>query len=327
MLHGRRNIDILSELDDYVDGHTQAKKSLISLINRSKIRHHQKWVEGIHKDFLLTPHKLLIIGQSGTGKTHMVESLQSILDFPLIRLDATKLNPTGASGGVKEESLRRMIYKKAEEWCEIKRGYYHSTEGTVDQMVVFVDEIDKLGQSFESSGNWNTHVQANFLTMFDNKEEFAGVSFIFAGAFTDITKNENVKSSIGFTKSAHVDAHGEIDEQVVKAGLLPELVGRMTNIVQLDKFTTESYYKILTERLVPAKMVDLAFFNSFDHRLSEERLREMSEKAYQSGQGIRSLQRQLNSEYLDVEFNSEYKSHKVKGRLSLKDEEPDENDY
>lgn len=109
MIHGRSNLDILDELDGYVSGHYEAKKALISLVNRAKIRHHQKWIEGIHKDYLIQPHKLLLIGQSGTGKTHLVESLQDILDFPLIRIDATKMNPTGAGGGIKEEDLRRIL--------------------------------------------------------------------------------------------------------------------------------------------------------------------------------------------------------------------------
>ena len=318
MLHNKRNHEILAELDTYVDGHIEAKKALISLVNRSKIRHHQKWIERIHKDYLIPPHKVLLIGQSGTGKTHMVECLQQLLDFPLIRLDATKLNPTGASGGVKEDDLRKEIKRKAKEWHEARRGYYHSIDGTIDQMVVFIDEIDKIGKSFESSGNWNTHVQSNFLTMFDNKAEFAGVSFIFAGAFTDITKNEtSVSQTIGFNRDITPKSKGELDELVVKAGLIPELVGRLTNIVQLDKFTQQDYYKILTERLIPAKLLELAFFNVFDSEISEDKLQKMAKSAYDSGQGIRSLQRQLNKEYLDAEFENEYKSHRAR-QIELK---------
>lgn len=313
MLHGKRNIDILNELDGYVSGHIEAKKALISLVNRSRIRHYQKLVEGIHKEYLIQPHKLLLIGQSGTGKTHLVESLQSVLDFPLIRIDATKLNPTGASGGVKEESLRNMINKKAKECVELNPRKYFSVEGAIDQMVVFIDEIDKLGKPFESSGNWNTNVQSNFLTLFDNKSEFAGVSFIFAGAFTSITGEEtHVKKSIGFTAGEiQADARKQIDELVVDSGLIPELVGRLTSIVELDKFSEDDFYDILVDRLIPKKLQTLAFFNTFDVLLTEEQLREMSNKAYHSGQGIRSLQRQLDKEYLDVEFENEYKSNRL----------------
>lgn len=312
MLHNKRNSEIFKELSSYVEGHTEAKKALISLINRSKIRHHQKWIERIHKDYLLPPHKLLLIGQSGTGKTHLVECLQDLLEFPLIRIDATKLNPTGAMGGIKEKDLQKMIHEKAKDWHQAKKGYYHSVDGTIDQMVVFIDEIDKLGQTFDSSGNWNAHVQENFLTMFDNKQEFAGVSFIFAGAFNKLTQNvRGAKDTIGFTKSDDDKlTKEEIDEAVIKCGLIPELIGRLTNIVELDRFTQEDYYKILTKRLLPTKMQELAFFNVFDTEIDEDELQEMAKKAMNSGQGVRHLQRQLNKKFLDVEFDSEYKSHR-----------------
>ena len=220
MLHNLSNYEILLELNSQVAGHESAKKALINLVNRSKIRHHQKWIEQMHKDYLIAPHKLLLIGQSGTGKTHMIEKLQEIVDFPLIRLDATKLNPTGASGGSKEEDVRKMIIEKAAEYCQVKKGYYHSMEGTIDQVVVFVDEIDKLGKRSDSSGNWNTHVQANFLTLFDNKAEFAGVSFIFAGAFADMTKYDNsTKKQIGFSHDKKKEGdRGDIGEKVVQEG-------------------------------------------------------------------------------------------------------------
>ena len=299
MLHNLSNYEILLELNSQVAGHESAKKALINLVNRSKIRHHQKWIEQMHKDYLIAPHKLLLIGQSGTGKTHMIEKLQEIVDFPLIRLDATKLNPTGASGGSKEEDVRKMIIEKAAEYCQVKKGYYHSMEGTIDQVVVFVDEIDKLGKRSDSSGNWNTHVQANFLTLFDNKAEFAGVSFIFAGAFADMTKYDK----------------GDIGEKVVQEGLIPELVGRFTSIIELDKFGISDYYDILTQRLIPKKLIDLAFFGVFDSNIPEERLQEMCVIAHKSGQGVRSLQRQLDKEYLDSEFDSEYKSRSSSTKL------------
>lgn len=187
-------------------------------------------------------------------------------------------------------------------------------EGTIDQMVVFIDEIDKLGRSFDSSGNWNNHVQSNFLTLFDNKTEFAGVSFIFAGAFSDITGEDQVKKkSIGFLKDDTAEARKEeIDALVVNSGLIPELVGRLTSIVELDKFSEDDYYDLLVDRLIPKKLLTLAFFNTFDVELSESRLRAMAKSAHASGQGIRSLQRQLDKEYLDVEFENEYKLHKPK---------------
>lgn len=297
-------------MEEYVAGHMEAKKALISLVNRSKRRHRQKFGEQqMHDDYLLAPSKVLLLGASGTGKTHLVESLQKIVSFPLIKIDATKLNPTGASGGIKEKDLQDMIMAEARLWVantKYSGAEYNSIEGTVDQMVVFIDEIDKLGRSFDSSGNWNSHTQSNFLTLFDNKEEFSGVSFIFAGAFTSITGEDAKKSlSIGFHKHTASTNDVNLDEQLVKAGLIPELVGRLTNIVALDKFTEEDFFQILKTRLHPKKEIDLASMGIFDLVLDEKRGREMAAHAFKSGQGIRALQRQLEKEYADLEFMHE----------------------
>jgi ATP-dependent Clp protease ATP-binding subunit ClpX len=269
------------------------------------MRHYQKYWKFMDREMLLAPSKVLLIGPSGTGKTHLIESLHSVVDFPLLRIDATKLNPTGASGGIKEEGLRKMIVQEAQRLVDTKKGIYHSLEGTVDQMVVFVDEIDKLGTSFESSGNWNSHTQTNFLTLFDNKAEYAGVSFVFAGAFTNITKKDaNKRTGIGFGKH-EAEKPEDMENRIVQSGLLPELVGRINSIVELDKFTEEDFYKILITRILPRKQMDLAAFGIFEAELDESDLYELAEKAYKSEQGIRYLQRGVDKLFLDLEFNYE----------------------
>lgn len=305
MLHYKTNKDILKELDLLVYGHQEAKKALITLVNRSKLYHNQRWIRMISKEYLIQPSKCLLIGQSGTGKTHLITVLADILDFPLIKLDATKLNPTGASGGIKEEDIKRMIIKKAEELCEKKKGYYHSVEGTIDQTVVFIDEIDKLGRAFDSTGNWNDHVQSNFLTLFDNKSEFAGVSYIFAGAFNEITKAErNTSNSIGFINDLKTSKE-HIDTRIVKCGLLPELVGRLTSIVELDQFTEKDYRHILVNILLPKKQMDMIYFNIAKIDLTDAKINTIVKIAMDSGQGIRALKRELDREFLEMEFNYE----------------------
>jgi ATP-dependent Clp protease ATP-binding subunit ClpX len=306
MLFGQSNSEIYRQLSEYVSGHDEAKKALIALLNRSKMRYTQRWGKEMHKDYLLQTSKVLLIGASGTGKTHLVESLSQIVQFPLLKLDATKLNPTGASGGVKEEDLRKMIVDNAKICFERSPSVYFSIDGAVDQTVVFIDEIDKLGDSFDSSGKWNDHVQSNFLTMFDNKSEFAGVSFVFAGAFTSITNSEKISSSIGFMRDEKQTSNKDsLEERIVKAGLLPEIVGRMTAIVQLDNFTKDEYRSILLERLLPKKQQDLAHFGVFDVDLDDEKVEEIIDIAVGSNQGVRSLQRQLDKIFLDIEFNYE----------------------
>lgn len=308
MINDKSNHKILEELDRVVAGHTLAKKQLINLISRSRLRHYQKYMQLRHEDYCLSPNKLLLIGGSGTGKTFLVQSLQKIVDFPLIYIDATKLNPTGASGGVNSGSLATMIRNKAEQLVKEAREYYPSVEGTIDRMVVFVDEIDKLALPFESSGNWNKHVQSNFLTIFDDKGEFAGVSFIFAGAFSDLTNRKiEIKTSIGFNHAPKEEEKAKIidDEALIKFGLIPELIGRINAIVQLDEFSVEDYYKILTEKLIPKKQYDMENFHIYELGITEDELRALCVTAQKSGQGIRSLKRELDKLFVDREFDHE----------------------
>lgn len=310
MLHDRSNKKILEELNSRVYGHEEAKKSLISLVNRSKLRHFQKWGELLPKENLINPGKCLLIGGSGTGKTHLLQTLADIVHFPLLIVDATSFNPTGATGGIKAETLKKMITAKARDFLEYNCSGdtpYFSLDGVIDQMVVFVDEFDKISTSYDGSsgGNWNRHLQTHFLTMFENHDELAGVSWIFAGAFSGMGNEQTTKKNIGFTHSEVESSEDLTDEDIVKYGLLPEIVGRLTSICRLDKLTENDFYNILIELVVPKKVAELAYFKVRDIDLTEEQLRTIAQGATKSSQGVRYLYREIEKHFLDVEFNYE----------------------
>ena len=299
----KNNAEILECLDHYVFGHTEAKKALITMLSRSTMRSYQKYIKGVEDQYLLSPMKVLLVGASGTGKTFLLETLQSIVHFPLIRADATNLTPSGASGGLKADDLQKQIIKNAAKCCADFPFSYPSIDSAIDRTVVFIDEIDKLGTSFESSGNWNKHVQSNFLTTFDNKVELSGVSFVFAGAFGGITEPTKPKS-LGFTHGQkHTEQKELIDLRILKSGLIPEIVGRITAICELDVFTADTLYDILINRVLPKKRIDLATYYLFDTTLSESVMRAMAEEAALSGQGVRYLQRAVDKVFMDLEFD------------------------
>jgi len=309
MLHGKSNRAVLEELDRLVYGHQHAKKSLITLVNRSKLRHYQKWGEMLDDEFLIKPSKCLLVGGSGTGKTYLVQSLAKIANFPLLIIDGSSLNPTGASGGIKPEKLRQMIVKKAEEYAALKGDTYFSIDGVIDQMVVFVDEFDKISSHYDGSsgGNWNEHTQTHFLTMFENHSEFSGVSWIFAGAFTGIDSKETPKKAgIGFNLAHEEVENIEIsDEDIVKYGMLPEIVGRLTSICRLDKLTEDDFYNILVEKVIPNKIMELSYFKIDDIDVTEKQLRGYAKGAVGSSQGVRYLYREIEKYFLDIEFDYE----------------------
>lgn len=275
-------------LEELVYGHKNAKKILRVVINRSQERYFKKCVEGRHE----YPDRLncLLVGPSGTGKTFLIKSMAKLHKFPLLCIDATDLMPTGNDTGINKKQLKKLILDTASDYT--KKPEYNSLEGVLNQMVVFVDEFDKLGVSFDSSGNWNKHVQASFLTMIENNEELSGVTWIFAGAFSALYSNRIKPKSIGFFPDTKEEpkAEGLSDAEIVKAGIIPEMMGRIPLIVELDSFTLGDYTNIV-EQLMSNKYSMLTNVNAVD----------IAQKALDSGQGVRSITRQLEMALIDHE--------------------------
>lgn len=294
---------MLEALNDYVYGHEEAKKVLIALVNRSVVRCNQKWYKYMEDENLINTLKVLLIAPSGTGKTHLVESLKNVVHFPLIRLDATQLIPSGGGNGYKPDTVKKLILEECKSCSDLYPDIYPNEYIAVDRAVVFIDEIDKLGLSWESSGNWNKHVQSNFLTLIDNKNEFAGLSFIFAGTFDGIT-NTTKKRSIGFNNNNNIDKT-PIDDKIIKFGLIPELVGRINYTVEMDVFGYKDFCYILENIILPKKYRDLAVYKIKHKKITETKIKEIALQAKESTQGVRFMQRAIDKLFLEYEFNAD----------------------
>lgn len=311
----RGNYTILDELDKLVHGHQQAKIALINLVNRSKLRFKQKYLQALPKSEWINPINMLLVGDSGTGKTHLVQSLAKVCNFPLVIVDANQLAPVSASG-ITQRKLATMIIDNANSLIEAHKDKYFSVEGTVSQTVVFVDEIDKLAKSFDGSGNWNRHVQASFLTIFEdmsNDDELSDLSFVFAGAFSDMKKRhaDDTKTTIGFHGKHHQSNNSQtkdfdIEAEVIKYGLLPELIGRISNIVVLDKLEEKDYIAILDNLIIPKAAKDLKHFGIHRFTVPEDKKKEIVEKAIESSMGVRVLHKEILKETQSLEFDYEW---------------------
>lgn len=140
--------------------------------------------------------------------------------------------------------------------------------------------------------------------MFDNKTDYSGVSFVFAGAFGEITDKTNSVNSIGFHKMTNSLDDTCLDDELVKNGLIPELVGRITHIVELDRFDKDMYLYILNDKLLPKKRMDLAAYGVFELDIPDKDLELIAERAAKSNQGVRYLQRALDTYFLSLEFEA-----------------------
>lgn len=307
MFNSKSNRDIMKDLDKYVVGHTRAKKSLITMLNRSKLAYYQKHLDITYDGDAMETSNCLLIGSSGTGKTYLVESLQKVVDFPLIRVDATRFSPSGSGQKFTPESLNKMILLNAKKLVDDPKSTYFSLEGAIDQTVVFIDEIDKLARSYGSSDGWHTQIQASLLSMIENQQALRSVSYIFAGAFSEMEFDDPTPLGFNAQHTEEKTIADVSDADVIEYGLIPELVGRIAAIDVLDTLTFDLMSDILMNKLLPIKNRDLCYMGCPLLVLTEADIEEVVNTALDSGQGVRALKREVNNLSLEREFNYEDK--------------------
>lgn len=308
----RTNKELLEEMNKHVIGHEKAKKLLITLVNRSRISHRLKYVENLEP---LDKMNLLLIGASGTGKTYMLETLSKLVGFPLVKVDASKINPTG-NNTYAVKDIEQAILFNARLMMSTYPDTYFSLEGTVSRTVVFMDEFDKLALEYGTRDAWQQRAQSEILTLVENSEMFKEVSFVFAGAFTNLRKErEIVKESIGFVSDDSIkqDKTAITEKDLVNAGVITELMGRINAFTELDVLTYEMMEEILETQLIPKKLEQLKYFDTdAASNLTKESKTCIIKDAMESGQGVRHMKRELTNRFLDMEFNYEDKNRFIR---------------
>ena len=305
------NKEILEALNKRVYGHENAKKQLINAINRSKKRYYQECGTNTPEDELVPLLNCFLIGSSGTGKTFLLEELSRIMDFPLVKFDASQLNPIANRGGISYEDIIRGVKNNAKLLYESKdnNGRYFSEKGIIKQTVVFLDEFDKVGISCYTDRGWGEKTYAELLTLIENKGELDGVTYIFAGAFSKLTMSGAKPNSIGFGKLAP-DNDGRkdlislenMDKQIMAAGVPAEMLGRCGAVILLDEFEKKDYLELAKRILLPKFYKDLKILGILDYELTDDRLDKIVDSAMRSGLGIRAMHRGLSSIISDLEF-------------------------
>lgn len=312
---------IKAHLDQYIVGQDDAKRTLsVAVYN-----HYKRLRQSRKSDVEIQKSNILMIGSTGSGKTYLAQSLAKFLGVPFSICDATTLTEAGYVGDDVEVMLRTLLQNADYDAEKAQQG------------IIYIDEIDKIARKGENTSITRDvsgeGVQQSLLKIIEGtisevplnggrkhpqgetvKIDTSNILFICGGAFDGIDKIIGKKSEskpIGFNADIKEHAESEADlsnieqHDLVKYGLMPELIGRLPVITTLKSLSEDDLLRILTEpkNALTKQYQELLAMDGVKLEFDDEALHKIAELAIKRKLGARGLRSIIEKAMQKVMFD------------------------